>query len=203
MYWIYTTRIAVQGGREVAATLVDPTTRHLNEQYGTTNLAKIVQHDLSAKDTLTFTFVADPNLQFPDNFFSPSGFSLYSDKLVRLLRSFGINQRVFDARLMDTQGNWIKELKYYVCELADAVLDAIDAKASCWNGDWDRGIPRLVLDETKIDDRPLFVCDRVFVTLMRDDLKKAVQESGITGFAFLDPARYRSGDYGFPPDFDD
>lgn len=203
MYWICTTRIFVQDGREVAATLVDPTTRYLNQQYGTTNLTKIAQNDLSTKDTLTFTFVVDPNLQFPDNFFSTSGFSLYSDRLVRLLRSFGARQHVFDARLVDAQENWIKEPTYYVCELDEDVLDAMDSEASDWNGDWDRGIPRLILDETKFDNRPLFVCNHVFVTLMRDDLKKAIQESGITGFAFLDPVRYRSGEYGFPPDFDD
>ncbi len=47
----------------------------------------------------------------------------------------------------------------------------------------------------------MFVCDKIYLPLMRDDLKQAIQRQGITGFAFLEPEWYHSVDNGFPPEF--
>jgi len=79
----------------------------------------------------------------------------------------------------------------------------MDEEQSEWMGDCDVGIPRLVLDCSKFEHRPVFLCNHIYVPLMRDDLKQAIQCQRITGFGFLKPERYRSGSYGFPPDFDD
>jgi hypothetical protein len=38
---------------------------------------------------------------------------------------------------------------------------------------------------------------------MRGDVKQEIQAQGITGFGFLSPDRYRSGIYGFAPDYDE
>ena len=93
-------------------------------------------------------------------------------------------------------------LKYYVFHLLEGVLNCMDEEKSKWTGDFDIGIPGLVLNYGQFEQRPMFWCNHIYVPLMRDDVKNEFQKQQITGFEFLEPERYCCGEYGPPPDFE-
>lgn len=203
MYWIYRTRAFEWGNEIVQARLISPSPDLLMEQYASKGFRSPMQDEPYHLDDVDFVYQINPTHPAPDNHLDSFGFALYSERLVELMDSFGVKFEVFPVTMVDKHRNIQDHLKYFIFHSLEGVLDAMDEERSGWTGDHDIGIPRLVLDYTKFEHRPIFKCNHIYVPLMRDDLKKEIQHQGITGFSFLKPERYRSGSYGFPPDFDD
>jgi len=202
MYWVYQTRIYSWHRQYVQAKLIAPPLDSLIGPDGPSGLRSPMQDEPFGFD-LSFTFQINPEHPHPDNYFQNAGFTLYSERLVQLMRSFDVKAEIFPVIMVDEQENPRHDLKYSVFHSLEGVQDAMDEEKSEWLGDLDIGVPRLVLDCRKFEHRPLFLCNHAFVPLMRDDLRQEIRREGITGFEFLQPERYHSGSYGFAPEFGD
>lgn len=197
MYWIYRTDVYSWRGRNVQAMLVDPTARDLITIYGQHGFRNPQQQTPYGVD-LHLTFQVDPGFPHPDNYFQNAGFTLYSERLVDLMQTFDVKAEVLPVVMVDKHGAVLSSLNYFVFHVLEGVLNAMNEEASEWTGDRDAGVPRLVLDESRFEQRPLFYCNHLYVPLMRDDVKREIERRKITGFAFLAPEHFRSGGYGFP-----
>lgn len=202
MYWVYRTRVYEWRSEIVQAKLISPPTHQLVDRHSVGGLHSPHQDEPYGVE-LDLVYRVNTKHLSPDNYLDSFGFSLYSERLVHLLSSFGVSSEVFPVTMVDTLGSVQHHLRYFVFHSLEGVLDAMDEEKSEWAGDHDLGIPRLVLNSESFEHRPIFLCNHIYVPLMRDDLKQEIRRQGITGFAFLAPERYRSGSYGFPPDFDD
>lgn len=200
MYWIYRTRHLQSGNSLVQAELVHPIAEVLSRERRSRGFRSAVQNE---------PYQALPHLVYrverrhpaPDNFAESFGFTLYSKRLVDLMNSFGVRFEAFPVTMVDRSNNVLEDFEYFVFHSLEGVLDAMDEERSGWTGDPDAGVPRLVLDCSKFEHRPIFKCNHLFLQLMRNDLKLEIQNRNITGFGFLAPHLYRSGNYGFPPDY--
>ncbi len=149
------------------------------------------------------TYSINPNHPTPDYYPESYSFDLYSERLINLVDKFGVKFEHFPVKLIDKKGKPINNLKYNIFHFMEDVVDGMDQEKSEWVGDFHIGIPRLVLDYNKFEHRPMILLDHLYIRLIRDDLKQEIIKLGITGFGFLDPLKYRSGKYGFPPNFED
>ncbi len=205
-YWICRTRIYLHGKSEIVAKLMTPTGRDERQYYcGEGEDRVFIQSPRQTKPygvDLKLTFMVNPKHRLVDNYATYTGFSLFSKRLVDLVREFGVKFETFPVRMVDKGENELKDMEYYVFHLLEPNLDAMDKQKSKWV-DFDKGIPILVLDLDNFEHRPMFVCNDVFLTLMRDDLRNEISRRGITGFSFLDPALYQSGEFGFAEDYGD
>lgn len=201
MYWVYQTHVSTWRNQYVQAKLIDPVPRSLNERYGAHGFRSPRQHE-PYNVNLALTYQINPKHPHPDNYFESAGFTLYSERLVRLMKSFDVKAEIFPATMVDKLGNIQTHLRYSVFHSLEGLQDAMDEERSEWTGDRDVGIPRLVLDLKKFEHRPLFLCNYIYVPLLRDDLKQDIQGQALTGLGFLKPEHYRSGSYGFPPELD-
>ena len=152
---------------------------------------------------LDLTYQVDPKHSHPDYYFETHAFSLFSERLIALMTEFGVCFEAFPVTMVDKNGDKIEELRYFIFHLLEGTLNSMDTVASEWQGDWNIGVPRLVLDLNEFEHRPMFTCNHVRVPLMRDDLKKAIQQGDFTGFDFLAPEKFRSGKYGAVANYDD
>jgi len=202
LYWVYRTHILTWRNQYVQAKLVSPPARSLRDIYGKYGYRSGLQDEPYGVD-LDLTFQVDPHHPHPDNYFQSASFTLFSDRLVQLMSTFGVKAEVFPVKLVDKRGQSLSDLKYFVFHSLEGVLNAMDEEKSGWNGDYDVGIPQLVLDYENFEHRPLFKCNHIYVPLMRNDVKEAILAQGMTGFAFLAPERYRSGSFGPTPEFDE
>lgn len=150
-----------------------------------------------------WTFRINPTHSHPDNYGDNTGFTLFSQQLVQLMQSFDVKAEYFPITLIDAQSHPQPHLDYFVFHSLEGVQPAMNEAQSGWTGDYKVGIPRLVLDYSKFEHRPLFVCEHIYVPLMRNDLKQAIQQHGITGFEFCRLERYTTGKYGLVLDFDE
>ena len=202
MYWVYQKRIYYWRNQCVQAKLVQPQPKTLREQYGALGFRDPMQDELYGVN-LALTYQVNPKHPHPDNYFESAGFTLFSKRLVDLVQSFEVKAEVLPVAVVDKEGRAQSDLEYFVFHSLEGVLEAMDEEKSGWTGDHDTGIPRLVLDYASFEHRPIFLCNHIYVPLMRNDLKQAIEREQITGFGFLKAERYHSGSYGFPPDFDD
>jgi hypothetical protein len=199
MYWTFQTRIYVWRNQHVQAKLIHPSPHALVHLYGELGFQSPRQTTPYGID-LDLTYQVDPRHPHPDNHYENAGFALYSQRLVELMRSFDVEAEVFPVTTVARAGAPL-DLNYCVFHSLEGIIDAMDEVQSEWTGDLQTGVSRLVLDPAKFEHRPMFVCDKIYLPLMRDDLKQAIQRQGITGFAFLEPEWYHSVDNGFPPEF--
>ena len=202
MYWVYQTKVYSYRRKHVQARLVTHPIHALSHEdcgYGFRGPKQLAPYGVD----LRLTYCVDPKHPHPDNYFESFGFTLYSGRLVTLMASFGVKAEYFPVTVVDKAGTVQPHLEYYVFHSLEGVLDAMDEERSGWIGDGEAGVSRLVLRYGTFDRRPVFRCNHIYVSLMRDDLKQEISRQGITGLAFLDPERYRSGVYGLSPGFDD
>lgn len=202
MYWLYRTHINSWNDQEVIAKLVTPAPHLWSENDYGFGFKSPRQNEPYGVE-LSLTYQVNSQYPHPDNYADGSGFTLNSKRLIDLFRSFDIRFESFPITMIDEQERALPHLDYYIFHSLEGVIDAMDEEKSEWLGDWKIGIPRLVLDEAKFELRPIFKCNHIYVQLMRDDLKQAIRQQGITGFDFLAPQRFRSGSYGSRPDYDD
>lgn len=195
MYWICETQITSWRNQVVQAKLLHPSSDALSDVYGPSFRDPMQFEPYGASIDLVFR--VDSRHPHPDNYFTGAGFQLYSDRLVDVMRSFGVQAEYFGVRMVDKSRQDLA-LKYKVFHLLQGVLPAMDEIHSQWTGNYQVGIPRLVLDMARFDHRPLFICNHVYILLMRDDLKVSLQSAGISGFRFYPPEQFRSGQYGMP-----
>jgi hypothetical protein len=192
VYWIYRTRIYAWRNQPVQAKLARPLPNQIKEVYSAFGFRDPMQNEPYGAD-LQLVFQVNPKHPHPDNYFNDVGFQLYSAYLVDLLQGFDVRAEAFPVMTIDKSGNELRNLTYFVYHPLEGVLPAMDEEKSGWTGDRDEGIQSLILDYSKFEPRPLFYCNHIYVPLMRDDLKRAIEQSGITGFDFFRPESYHTG----------
>ena len=202
MYWIYQTHIYVWHNNYVQAKLIKPHPHSLVNNYGQFGFKNPMQDEIYGVD-LQLTYQINQKHPHPDNYFENAGFKLYSEKLVKVMQSYRVKAEYFSVFMVDDQGISLLDLSYSVFHSLEGILAAMDEEKSGWIGNHDVGIPNLVLDYTKFQHRPMFLCNHIYLPLMRDDLKQEIEHQGITGFDFIKPERYNSGSYGQILDFDE
>ncbi len=205
-YWIYQTEYQVYGVQYIRAKLITPSRYQDNKFYygegrDETWIKSSQQYEPYGVD-LKLTYQVNPKHQHPDNYAASHGFTLFSERLIQLMEEFGVNSEKFPVKIVDKQGEELMDLKYFVFHSFEKVLPAMDEQKSKWI-DRDQGIPSLVLDLNYFEHRPIFLCNHLYIHLMRDDLKQEINQRSITGFGFLDPAKYKSGSFGIATDFND
>lgn len=200
-YWLYQKKSLGWRNQLVQAKLVQPSASELQSLYGSSGFHSPLQPEPYGVE-LHLTYRIDPRHPQPDNYCESAGFNLYSDRLAALLDTFDVRAERFPTRLVDKAGDEQPRLVYHIYHIIEGVLDAMDRDASGWLEDGQASIRRLVLREGGFAPRPIFTCAGVYVNLMREDVRQAIIDAGLTGFRWLDPAHYRSGQYGLPPSFD-
>jgi hypothetical protein len=201
MYWIYRTQIVEIKGEIVQAQLVDPAPRDLLHTYKAFGFQDPMQNQPYGID-LELVFQVDPDHPKYDNYYQGAGFQLYSKRLITLMESCFVNAEIFPAKVVDKNHKELKEFDYYVFHSLEGIQPAMDELCSGWTGDHDIGIPILVLDYSKFEQRPIFICNHVYVPLMRDNLKILIEDAGITGFDFQPIDRFKSGSFSTLLDLD-
>lgn len=152
---------------------------------------------------LDLTFSVNPKWKLPDVCDTTCGLDLYSTAMIELMHEFGVKFETFPATLVNREGEKLPEQNYKIFHLMEPALEAMDIEKSQWQENWRIGVPRLVLDMKGLDHRPMFTVGKLYTRVMRDDLKQAIRERRLTGFAFLSLERFRSGKYGPRPYYDD
>jgi len=198
-YWVYRTRTFVWRRREIRAGLVSPTVDEL-KRYNTF-VGALQDPPFGVEAQWVFSVPPAPHL--PDNLRGGPGFLLNSQRLVRVMQSFGAAAEYFPATLVNRHGRPQTDFDYAVFHLVEGTQPAMDEVESGWTGERATGIPRLVLDLASFEQRPIFVCDHIYVTLIRDDVKRAIQAQGLTGFEFCRPERFSTGRYGLTLEFEE
>lgn len=201
MYWVYENEIFVECNQYVQARLRGPTLRDLYTLNAEQGFRSPRQDEPYGVD-LKLTYQINPKHTIPDYYFESAGFTLFSERLIALMFSYDVKAEIFPVTLVDNQGAVQTHLSYYIFHILEGVLEAMDELRSEWTGDRDIGIPRLLLDYSRFEHRPMFLCNNIYVPLIRDDLKRAIQNQKLTGFRFLKPEQYHSGQYGKIFEFD-
>lgn len=193
-YWIYRTKKAYINDEPVQAQLIKPIPKDLTKIYEGSSFSDPMQFDPYGVD-LDLTFQINPDFPIMDNLYQGAGFRLYSQELIDIMNEFGVKSEVLPVKIVGLEGKVVTDFSHQLFHSLEGVQPAMDEEKSDWTGDFHTGVPKLVLDFSKFDNRPLLICNNIYVPLMRDDLKQAIEEKGITGFEFQDPADYKSGKF--------
>lgn len=202
MYWVYRSRTFYWHSQPVQAKLYQPDREALRNYKQAGSFRSPMQIEPYGVD-FKFTYLVNPKHPFPDHYVENYGFSLYSARLVSLLESFQVKAETFPTRLVDSQGQEGSGQAYSVFHLLEGVLPAMDEQRSQWTGDANIGIPKLVINLEAFEHRPMFTLNHLFLPMIRDDVKKALQHEKITGFEFLRPEHYHSGKFGMLFEWDE
>ena len=174
-YWVYQTHIFTYGVQYVRAKLITPDRYEDNKFYygkGKDEVwIKSSQQYEPYSVNLKLTYQVNPKHRCPDNYYASHGFTLFSEKLIQLMEEFGVRFEKFPVKMVDKSGVELKDLKYFVFHSFEKVLPAMDEKKSQWKNR-DQGVSSLVLDLGNFEHRPVFLCNHLYVQLMRDDLKQ-------------------------------
>lgn len=201
-YWIYQKNIFTWRNQPIQAKLIEPAARELTALYGDRGFRSPLQSEPYNVD-LSLVYRINPQHPHPDNYFESAGFNLYSKPLAYLLDQFGMRAETFPAMLVDSDGIEQTHLNYLVYHVTEGVIDAMDKEDSGWSDDEGGSVAHLVLADGEFETRPIFTCAGVYLNLMRDDVRQAILDAGLTGFRWLKPSAYRSGRYGLPPSFEE
>jgi hypothetical protein len=195
MYWVYEVQTFTWRNQLVHAQLETPPPQRAHKGdcgYGFPSPLQDAPYGIN----LDFTFTVNPKHPHPDNYANGTGFTLFSDRLIQVMRNYQVNFESFPVRMVDQNNRELQDLHYAIFHSLEGKKDAMDKEKSGWQGNPRIGIPRLVLDYDIFDQRPLFICDTLYIKLIRDDLKKAIEQKLITGFSFIEPEKFHSGKYG-------
>lgn len=130
----------------------------------------------------------------PDNYQHEAfGLPLYSKRVIQLMRKFDVHFEYFPVTMVDSDNVVQKEPDYYIFHFLEAPQDAMDKEKSKWQGSSRIGVPQLILDYTRFEHRPVIKCTGVNVDLIRDDVKREIEEGKMTGFDFFRPEDYSTG----------
>ncbi len=195
-YWIYRTMTHTYGQQEIVAKLATLSGREENKVYYGEGAEKVYFRSPQQKEPynvdLKLTFMVNPKHKTVDNYVTYTGFSLFSKRLVELVREFGVKFETFRVVMIDKEGNELPDMEYYAFHLLEPNWDVVDLEASGWDEEMLKA-KQLVFKEN-IDYKPVMaVLDYLFLTVMRDDLKQEINKRGYTGFGFLHPKKYREG----------
>lgn len=152
---------------------------------------------------LKLKYQINPRFKPPDNYVGTHSFTLYSQRLIKLLEKYGVKFEKFPAEMVDKDNKELKNLKYFVFHFLEGVQDGIDQKASEYNENTQPRIKELVLDFKKFEHRSIILLDKVYIPIMREDLKEEIVKDKITGFEFLSVDKYVLNQFGLPPDYKD
>lgn len=190
MYWVYGPKTNMWRNQYVMAELVTPVD-HIYDGMQ----SPLQAHPYETKPE-GFIFRVNPKHKHPDNYSNGTGFRLYSKRLIDLMKKFAVKFEYFPVTIVDKNGREQPDLAYYIFHSLEGIQDALDEEKSDWQGIPNLGVPRIILDDTKFDPRPIFICDKINITLMRDDLKQAIEKEKITGFEFFKAEEFATGRYG-------
>jgi len=190
-YFAYHTKIFTSGGGLRQAKLLSKMPKikdpMQNEPYGL---------------NFELTYQINPRFTPPDNYVDSHGFTLYSNRLIDLMEKYSVKFEKFPVKMVDKSEKELSGLEYFIFHFLEDLQDGIDEKASSFNKYNMPRIKKLILDYSKFDHRPLVLLDKVYIPLMREDLKDEIVKNQITGFGFLSVDKYIMNEFGFHPNFE-
>jgi hypothetical protein len=154
---------------------------------------------------LKIGFKTHDEWEHPDNYPTFAGFQVYSERLVNLMYEFDVKFEAFPVALFNQEGEKLEDLKYYIFHHLEGNLDAINlGKSESFTDKYgDTKYKKVVLDYSKFEPRPLFFMNGIYTSVMREDVRQAIKDRGMTGFGFLDLDKYDVSEYGLMMDYDD
>ena len=143
------------------------------------------------------TFTVSAKAPKPDNLFVGTAFSLYSLKLINIIKQWQINFESFPVTIVDKKTKTPIVSSYQAFHLLE-VHSAIDPNRSVVidNGSI-RIIEKLTLSqEAVLAAKPLFRTKEYFkLVLIHEKLKANLDQNGITGCTYIPLDEYQSGMY--------
>ncbi|MDD3648442.1 MAG: DUF4274 domain-containing protein [Candidatus Dojkabacteria bacterium] len=199
-YWLYGSEFLSYKNAYVQARLISTTKTVTKDgissfSYGSGKNAILLRSPLQEEP-----YAGDPKLVYevnpkhprPDNYKDSHGFTLYSKRLIDLMREFKVDSEYFPVKIVDREGNVLVDYDYYVFHPLMKTIDALDNAKTKWSGDRYEKHNGIYLDMSKLKDRPpLFLLADMYRPFMRNDLKEAIRKRGIAGFRFLHPIRHK------------
>jgi hypothetical protein len=141
-----------------------------------------------------FTFMINEKAPKPDNYQTGTEFDLYSPRLINIFREAGIKFETFPARIIDRKSKTPLAVEYEIFHLLEKGM-GIDIEKSDFDIDSPYDIRHLVMtEESMLADRLMFR-DQKFkqLVLMHEQLKRQVEEVGITGCQYTPIEEYVVG----------
>ena len=188
MLYVLSTSQEAWRGEAVPATLVTPIrASDLSDWW-----ARWMGLDaLEPAPELTLTVPSDAPL--PDNLFALTVLFLYSERLIRLLRSVDIRFQSFPVRLVDKGTGAPIRQTYHAFRLLET-MNCIDYDQSIIGQGRTPDIDKLVLKAECYDaNRPMFRLERFFLTIINPNLQTILEAEHMTGFKYVPLAEYRKG----------
>jgi len=141
-----------------------------------------------APSSLTFTLNA--KAPKPDNYFTGTlSIELYSIKLINLLIKAGVKNELLPAKIIDRKSKENLPLEYKAFHLLE-IYPGWDRNQSIV--DEKLRVTKLVLtEECLTNKRPFFRIEKLFLILIHEDLKKTLDNAGITGCVYIPVEDYR------------
>jgi hypothetical protein len=138
-----------------------------------------------------FTFALNGKAPLLDNYFTGTSTSLYSTRLIDCLRKAGVRFESFPATVLDRTTNQLLPVQYEVFHLLE-IHPGLDRERSDYD---DMEIRKLALTEECIQaGHALFRLDELRdIVLIREDVKAALDEAGITGCQYAPLDHFRAG----------
>ncbi len=184
MYFIFDTELRYWHGQLVQALPIEKNLNFRPHLWSETPI-------LRPLPLLTFTL--NTKAPKPDNIFVGVTLSLYSERLVTVLKQAGVSFEAFPCTLIDRKTKETLPLNYHVVHLLD-VHEGVDAQKSDIDQEH-RIIRKLVLTEDCIkSERSFFrLKDRANLVLIHQSLKSEFERIGITGCCYIPIDEYHVG----------
>ena len=184
MYYFLSPKLVYWKGDIVSAELVSepPRSYELNWWYGSS-----LNNDLHE-----FVFSVIDKAPVLDNYWTGNVFSLYSNRLVNILRRFDIKFETFPSRIVSRETGSILLLNYQVFRLTD-ISEVLNEKKSKFKTLSIGGRKTKLLDSPSFTEK--FLRSKIMLTrisgyekhiVVHENLKKIIEDERITGCDFVE-----------------
>ena len=139
---------------------------------------------------VTFPFEVMPKVPHPDNYYVDTGrhFSLYSDRLINIIRKFNIEFDTFSVNMVDKKNKdtILADKRYKLCRFYKKLPIVHHSR-----GDNYPHTLQMVIEDKVAESAPaLVVLSSNSLIFVREDLKSAIEEEEITGCHFCTVDQY-------------
>jgi hypothetical protein len=144
-----------------------------------------------------FTFMINEKAPKPDNYNTGTEFDLYSPRLIALFREADIRFETFPADIIDRKSKRPLEVEYEIFHLLERAK-GIDVGKSDFDVE-SPDIRHLVMTDESLHSGKLLFRDQEFLqlALMHEQLKKRLDDAGITGCSYTPIEEFVSGQPAF------
>jgi hypothetical protein len=137
-----------------------------------------------------FKFRIDSQAPLPDNYVTGNEFSLYSERLIGLLRAAGVKHETFTTQLFDEVTNTPLAPSHKVFRLLEMAAGVDEEKSVYENkkiiGKLTPLIKQIALKESFLESRiPMArLASELHIVLIYEELKRILEQNEITGFYY-------------------